>query len=229
MRSAFSSRYHHILKAYAMRLFRPHCLIVCLPMVLSACAHTPAPDVVTVLQASQADAIAVGDRIRLDQPIQGVSDVVIHSIYVAASGRTCRRLATRQGQLLAQRSCRNSKGDWYISRRLSSAGSLIEPVVVQSSTARAQSSTVDSAQSPTNVQVVSKQQNEAENTVTTASTDMVALSLTPGETLWAFADRVTGNPMNWQTIAADNAISDAREVSPLQVLSVQASLLKPGL
>ncbi|MFK7857135.1 MAG: DVU3141 family protein [Granulosicoccus sp.] len=228
MYSAFLSRYHNTLKVYAMRLFRPHWVIACLPIVLSACAHTPTPGV-TVVQASQAEAILVGDRISLDQPIQGVSDVVIHSIYVAASGRTCRRLATRQGQLLAQRSCQNSKGDWYISRRLSSARALIEPVAKQTSAVIVESNSLELTQSQSDVQVVARQQTEVENTVTPERKDMVALSLTPGETLWAFADRVTGNPMNWQTIAADNAISDAREVSALQVLSVQASLLKPGL
>jgi len=181
-------------------------------MVLSACAQSPVRGDAQVQQSAQLKPVSVGDTITLDRPVQGVNRVVVHSIYVAASGRTCRRLATEQGQLLAQRSCRNKDGDWYISRRLSAAEPFMLPVASEPGSSASNGRVKQLAGTTSALESVSRQ--------------MTTVRLTPGETLWAFAARVTGNALNWQRIAADNDIADARDLAPQQSLSVQTSLVR---
>lgn len=61
---------------------------------------------------------------------------------------------------------------------------------------------------------------------TEASRKMVEMNLNVGESLWSFAARVTGDPMNWKQIAADNEIADADMVRPDRKLQIESSLLK---
>ncbi len=59
-----------------------------------------------------------------------------------------------------------------------------------------------------------------------SSGETVERTLKDGESLWTFSSRVTGSPLNWKRIAADNDLSDVDKVRPGQVLQVELSLLK---
>ncbi len=62
-----------------------------------------------------------------------------------------------------------------------------------------------------------------------AVAESVSMTLNAGESLWSFASRVTGSPMNWKKIAAFNNIEDADSVWANQSLEVESSLLLEGL
>lgn len=220
MRSIVFRHSKNLSMEFALPLIRVVLLITCLPILLTACANSPSHGDALAHESRPVNTVGIGDAINLDRPIQGVDSAVIHSIYVAASGRLCRRLTTVKGQFLAQRSCQKKDGNWYISRQLSAALPLMMPIAngIDSSI-----SAVDSIADTSETVSETVSLNKA---IGVAANDMVALALTPGETLWAFAARVTGNPINWQTIAADNDIADARELTPQQTLNVQASLVK---
>jgi len=59
-----------------------------------------------------------------------------------------------------------------------------------------------------------------------SSIETVERTLKDGESLWTFSSRVTGSPLNWKRIAADNDLADVDKVRPGQVLQVELSLLK---
>ncbi len=58
--------------------------------------------------------------------------------------------------------------------------------------------------------------------------ESVSMTLNAGESLWSFASRVTGSPMNWKKIAAYNNIENADSVWANQALEVESSLLLEG-
>ncbi len=62
-----------------------------------------------------------------------------------------------------------------------------------------------------------------------AAVESVSMTLNAGESLWSFASRVTGSPMNWKKIAMFNNIKDADSVWANQELEVESSLLLKGL
>lgn len=190
--------------------------------------------------------------------IEGYGEVSVHSTYTSASGRQCRRLVTTQGQLLSINSCRRTGGDWYFTRSLtpvsasalSSRAQTIVPVVTTHTTpahaststsapeyfpasanSPASTSSLESTSAPANASIKGKDLDErsAKSLDEPLPVETVAIRLDSGETLWAFASRVTGNAMNWEKIARHNGIDDARSVTPNQYIEVQTSLVKADL
>jgi len=61
--------------------------------------------------------------------------------------------------------------------------------------------------------------------------DDTPIKLAPGETLWDFSKRTTGDATNWQAIAAHNSFTEKQAVlvRPGQSINVPDALLKPDL
>ena len=169
---------------------------------------------VNINSVNPAGASTLGDQ-RLK--VEGFGEVSVHSSYTSASGRQCRRLVTAQGQSLAINSCRRKGGEWYYTRSLS-------PVSV-SALSNPQQSLIPVESSSGNAIPV----RPSEKANTQLPLDTVAIQLDSGETLWAFASRVTGNALNWRKIAEHNGIADARSLAPNQYIEVQTSLVKAGM
>ena len=174
--------------------------ILLLPLALGACASGGIRSLPDTNDHQDTQHMLVrserADRTR----IEGTGEVAISSTYMAASGRTCRKLATLDGRALPLRSCEGKKGEWYTTRSIS-------------------------VSDPFTQSVQSVQSVQARNAVV----ESVSMTLNAGESLWSFATRVTGSPMNWEKIAAFNKIEDADSVWANQSLEVESSLLLEGL
>jgi hypothetical protein len=170
-----------------------------------------------------------GELLALDDAEFGVDQVQVMRNYTAASGRTCRKLANAEGVSLVRVGCQRNDGSWYLSRSLATTNTSRKPL----------------AEEPTNVvpllvpadESVTNTARESSSDEVSAETaavvmlddsgaDTVNRQLATGETLWSFAARVTGDPKNWQSIAATNGIEDSREVPQGQVLKVPSALIK---
>ena len=170
--------------------------ILLLPLALGACASGGIRSLPDTNDHQDTQHMLVrserADRTR----IEGTGEVAISSTYMAASGRTCRKLATLDGRALPLRSCEGKKGEWYTTRSISVSDPFSD----------------------------SRQSMQAGKAVV----ESVSMTLNSGESLWAFATRVTGSPMNWKKIAAFNNIEDADSVWANQALEVESSLILQG-
>ena len=181
-------------------VMRKEVAMLLLPLLLGACATGGSQSMSSGSAQKDARHLLVRSE-RADRTrIEGTGEVVISSTYIAASGRKCRKLATMDGRALPLRSCEGRKGDWYTTRSIS----VSDPFA-------------PSIQSVKSVQ--------ASNAVA----ESVSMKLNAGESLWSFASRVTGSPMNWKKIAAFNNIENADSVWANQALEVESSLLLDGL
>ena len=61
-----------------------------------------------------------------------------------------------------------------------------------------------------------------------SDTEFVERQVQSGETLWSFAQRLTGNGVNWHQIAEVNNIDDARQLDVNATLQIPTGLLKAG-
>lgn len=167
---------------------------ILLTLSLGACASIPdngpllgaalGKDVQQLLVTEQP-----GTRLR----VKGVGEVAIGRSYVAASGRTCRRLTRLDGTLLPLRRCQNKSGQWYTTRSISVSLPLSD---------------------------------QAQSVESGFTLETVALKVKQGESLWTFASRVTGDPLNWKRIVTVNGIQDADHVRSDQTLMVEVSMLR---
>ena len=134
--------------------------------------------------------------------------------YAAASGRTCRRLADARGVVLPRVSCRQANGDWTLGRSLGGQGP--DGVAPPRGTSRSSplvSEPVTGAAKPALVVTPLDREPEA-----------VVEALHRDETLWAFAARVTGDPLNWTRIARFNGIEEVTAVESGRTLRVPSAL-----
>ena len=181
-------------------VMRKEVAMLLLPLLLGACATGGSPSMSSGSAHEDARHLLVRSE-RADRTrIEGTDEVVISSTYIAASGRKCRKLATMDGRALPLRSCEGRKGDWYTTRSIS-------------------------VSDPFATTIRSTQSVQATNVVA----ESVSMKLNAGESLWTFASRVTGSPMNWKKIAAFNNIKNADSVWANQSLEVESSLLLDGL
>ncbi|MGQ7845732.1 LysM peptidoglycan-binding domain-containing protein [Granulosicoccus sp. 3-233] len=165
-----------------------------LPLLLGACASgRDTGPALAAAYAGDVNQLLVTAESNDQLTVKGVGRVSIGRSYLAASGRTCRRLNRLDGTPLPLRSCQNESGQWYTTRSISASGAMEMSAAEMSVESRGES---------------------------------VGMELKQGESLWAFASRVTGNPLNWKRIASDNELSDADNVWPGQLLQVEHSLLK---
>ncbi len=212
--------------------------MLCSLLLLSACAT---PGTHTSIESVNADIPArignarEGELLALDNQEFGTKKVQVLASYTAASGRICRKLATAEGAPLARVSCQHTDGSWYLSRSLLTSGVVQQPLFGSDTRHPQDEAGIDvPLLVPANGSVTNTAEPVIEQSLATRtsdvlfeeSADMVARELAAGETLWSFAERVTGNPMNWQKIAAANDIEDSRTVALGQSLDVPAELIR---
>ncbi len=182
------------------RIMRKEFAMLLLPLLLGACATGGSQSMPSGNDHEDARHLLVRSE-RADRTrIEGTGEVAISSTYIAASGRKCRKLATIDGRALPLRSCEGKKGEWYTTRSIS-------------------------VSDPFTQSVQSVQSMQASNAVV----ESVSMTLNKGESLWSFASRVTGSPLNWKKIATFNDIKDADSVWANQSLEVESSLLLDDL
>ncbi len=182
------------------RIMRKEFAMLLLPLLLGACATGGSQSMPMGNDHRDARHLLVRSE-RADRTrLEGTGEVAISSTYMAASGRKCRKLATVDGRALPLRSCEGKKGEWYTTRSIS-VSDPFAPSIQSAQTVQASDAVVES----------------------------VSMTLNAGESLWSFASRVTGSPMNWKKIAAFNNIDDADSVWANQSLEVESSLLLEGL
>ena len=181
-------------------IMRKEIAMLLLPLLLGACATGGSQSVPSGSVHKDARQLLIRSEPADRTRIEGTGEVVVSSTYIAASGRKCRKLATMDGRALPLRSCQGRKGDWYTTRSIS----VSDPCASSIQSARAMQAS-------------------------SAVAESVSMKLKAGESLWAFASRVTGSPMNWKKIAAYNNIENADSVWANQALEVESSLLLDGL
>lgn len=193
----------------------PRLLTAALCLLLGGCASLEptrgldepvAPTVANTLGES-----AEGRVVAVDSNEFGIDGVSTGAHYTAASGKTCKRLFNAADQQLPRVVCQSANGEWYLQRSLALAEST------------AQATAVVSAQPVT---IVSD--SESNDKVSEDGRDLVERQLQSDETLWSFAQRLTGNGLNWHQIADANGIDDARQLDANTTLLLPAGLLKAG-
>ncbi len=146
--------------------------------------------------------------------------------YTAASGRECRKLSSTESQTLMRLICRQGDDVWYLTRSLNALmENEIQPVAHQVL------SSENSAGQPAEGVMVLASTDEPKiggALPVKTSTGNRTFAMEPGETLWSFTERVTGNPLQWEEIAEHNGIAQAASLKSGAVLEVPASLLDPG-
>jgi nucleoid-associated protein YgaU len=183
------------------RVLKKEIAVILLPLLLGACATSGNQSIPSSAETRHGSRHLLVRSEREDRlQIEGTGEVAISSTYMAASGRKCRKLETLDGRALPLRSCESRADEWYTTRSIS----VSDPFM------------------PSMPSVTSMQ---ASNTVV----ESVSMTLNAGESLWSFATRVTGSPLNWKKIAAFNNIKDENSVWANQSLEVESSLLVEGL
>lgn len=210
-------------------------------MALSACSTLPPAEPSAVSTADRVssqglDKAAVGSRITLPaNNALGVSSVQIVDEYRAASGRLCRRVQVSPTDDSSRVMCQRKNGQWSFTRALIS-NSLRQTMKNQPLVSTPLSSelmqdgqeVVDTAAQAMVLSAADTNEvpglGNAMATAADASAPPVQLRLNPGETLWRFAARTTGNPENWTHIAKLNGISDVGKLQGGTMLNIPAEL-----
>ena len=193
----------------------PRFLTAALCLLLGGCAslettQSPGePDIPTV--ANTLGETAEGRVVEVESNDFGVDSVSIGARYTAASGKICKRLFNLAKQELPRVVCQSADGEWYLQRSLGLAKSnsqVSNNIVTRPETIVNRSESYD---------------NDIEG-----DTDFVDRQVQSGETLWSFAQRLTGNGFNWHKIAEVNNIDDARLLDDNATLQIPTGLLKAG-
>lgn len=213
--------------------------------------NSPSADAASVVGGA-----AVGTQVQLPPNNSlGLDSVVVDRTYFAASGRECRQLRKLDGSPLSRVVCKGSKGAWQFARDLSQASMNKSSASTQRSTSinDTDNTTVNNDQAlvPSAGAVLLLEQDGTLSSstdevalldqvdVTTTVEEQVGLDdlqvlaavereLQVNETLWSFAQRTTGNPLNWQAIAELNGITDTNTLAPGTQLSIPAELVGQG-
>jgi len=171
----------------------------------------------------------VGDTVQLPEgnPIGAASADVLGE-YFSASARRCRQVLPSGGRGEVRLACEREDNSWEWVRSLSNSAIARPLPAVATVTAIEPMVTVDGddalliGESLTDEQVVSIEELDS-----IEPTDN-AFTVNPGETLWKFSQRITGNGVNWQAIAEMNNIDDARTIEAGMTLFVPAQLVLQG-
>lgn len=148
-----------------------------------------------------------GDIVSIDDVPYRVVEV-----YVAASGRTCKKLRSNVADAVRV-ACRINRGDWYLREPLTGSN---HPDLIGLRTG-----------------VAPTQMKSPTLNVTSAHTDMVparsengviSVAILPDENLWRFSRRVTGTATNWERIARYNGIENVTTVVPGRELLIPPEL-----
>ena len=154
---------------------------------------------------------AEGRVVAVDSNDFGVNSVSTGARYTAASGKTCKRLFNGAKQELPRVVCQSANGEWYLQRSLGLAKS------------KSQATNAVVIQPEAIVNRTKSNENDID-----IDTEFVERQVQSGETLWSFAQRLTGNGVNWHQIAEVNNIDDARQLDVNATLQIPTGLLKAG-
>lgn len=168
----------------------------------------------------------------VDLPAGNIFDettVVVGDDYTAASGRLCRRLRSDIGSELSRIACQRESGEWYSPRALysnkqESASQAVKPTAIAEPL---DPSSVDTS----SIVVVELGDADLQSSTDSIRSNSSAVEtekhlLKLGETLWSFSRRITGNALNWNTIAELNNIDDSRRLGAGDSLLVPKSLVR---
>ena len=200
----------------------PRFLTAALCLLLGGCAslettQSPGePDIPTV--ANTLGETAEGGVVEVESTDFGVDRVSIGTRYTAASGKICKRLFNAAQQELPRVVCQSANGEWYLQRSLGLAKS--------NSLSQVTNNVVTRPETIVNRSV--SYDNEIDGDTDEGDTDFVERQVQSGETLWSFAQRLTGNGFNWHQIAEANNIDDARLLDDNATLQIPTGLLKAG-
>lgn len=193
--------------------------VLCLVLTLGACSATPDRGQSWPSGDRSASSLLVADGISrentgrlLELPASnalGVSSVNVLHEYQAASGRLCRRVAVPQNNAIRVM-CERGKGDWSFTRALVGAEGNAQVAVVGT---------------PGSLGTAVRVTGKSLRAKSIASMPAVVEEVGEGESLWRFAARTTGDPLNWELIAELNDIDSPYRVRPGEELSVPAHLL----
>jgi len=219
-------------------------LLLAVSLWLTGCA-TSSSNRPTVIAPANAVAQQLGDARPgdiVDLPVGndiGENTVVVGNDYTAASGRLCRRLRSTSGAMLSRVVCQRESGEWYSPRSLySNKVSSAKPLFstpISSTAASATEQAVDLSElgedQTQSIVAVELGEDDLQSTgakVRSANStiDTQKFMLEQGETLWSFSRRVTGNALNWNTIAELNNIDDSRRLAAGDALLVPKSLVR---
>ena len=213
-------------------------LTAALCLLLGGCASlatTPRLDEpVTPTVANTLGESATGRVMAVESDELTIDGVSTGTPYTAASGKTCKRLYNAVNKVLPRVVCQSANGEWYLQRSLGVSESTRAPTTIVSAQpvaiARGEStdgelididSLADTELLADNGDGVSDYDNKDD-------AEFVERPLQSGETLWSFAQRLTGNGINWHQIAEVNNIDDARQLDANATLKIPTGLLKAG-
>ena len=199
------------------------CALVLLALAGCAAPVRPGIDVAaSAPAASSGDAARIGaaesgTRLRLgEDTLPGVPAVLVGERYFAASGRVCRRLADEAARPLGRIVCAE-EGVWRFVRSLEPRGGSAAPEPVRGTSVEpARGAASPSARAPLGAPPGADAPPHVE--------EMVKRELGADETLWSFAERVTGAGDNWRRIAVLNGIDDTTRVGSGRRLVVPVEL-----
>lgn len=148
-----------------------------------------------------------------------MSNAQIQSTYTAASGRQCQRMLSLDDTVPDFIRCQRKNGEWYTVRSLLLPGPSASLAKAAAPDAISQETLVSVGQDlPASDKDLSLNRHDASGPV--------YRELLPDETLWSFSRRVTGNALNWKSIAEFNELENEHVLSGGQSLAVPARLLK---
>lgn len=200
--------------------------LLCLALSLGACSSTPIRTVPWLSDSRQGaePAVAgtlatesVGTFLQLpaDKAVGAPQIEVLHE-YQAASGRLCRQVQV-SGESAVRVMCERGKAGWTFTRALvgSEGNTLTDEGSIVRTGSRRQAALPIAANNA--LQTLSESDH--------ASMPSIEQELGDGESLWRFAARTTGNPVNWTLIAEMNGIDDPDRVRAGQKLNVPSHLV----
>jgi len=209
-------------------------LLLAVSLWLSGCATSRSNTPLTAIAPASSAAQKLGDARPgdiVDLPAGnkfGETTIVVGDDYTAASGRLCRRLRSSEGAVLSRIVCKSEAGQWYSPRSLYSNKVKTAQQLFDTPSKTSAQTTENQTQSIVAVELGEDDLQTKESKVRTANADIETEKhlLKLGETLWSFSRRVTGNALNWNTIADLNNIDDSRRLAAGDTLLVPKSLVR---
>ena len=133
--------------------------------------------------------------------------------YSAASGRSCKQILDASGEQLLSVACQLATKQWYVreSMHIPDTAGQIVPV-------KTESNQLLVPIEPRTLEIEPQTDDKKD------TQEPISVRLKENETLYSFARRTTGNPLNWQEIAEYNAIENELELSPGTALKIPFAL-----
>lgn len=161
--------------------------------------------------------------------------ITIGKQYDAASGRSCKQIYDASGTRLLSIACQLPTNQWYVREALhvsdkktqsmplgTASKKPLLPVKRQTQTVRSakkQTPKLKIAKTPKQIPKLKSAKNDVQLTQKVTSH-----TIEKDETLYSFARRTTGNPLNWEIIAQYNGVTNVHALRPGTALKIPAAL-----